>query len=125
MLDITTFNVIETADLVDPLLFYLPESEPFCPSFEQCGYGSTLIIENSSVTIWVYVINFASLVIIFGSVWAIFRTCRTLTWFKNKLSNYFFCNGFIRLYMETFLEIVLTLAVNLSFIDLESDFAAV
>ena len=53
-IELVNFNVINTEEWVDPNLHYLPESDPFSPSFELVGYEASLFIENSSVTIWLF-----------------------------------------------------------------------
>ena len=102
------------------MLFYLPEEPPYSLSFDQCGYGSTLLITNISIIIWIYAFH-AALLVITLPIWLTSR----LENFKAKFSSYFFWNGLIRLFMETFFELVLTAVLNMRMVDWLTPYPAV
>ena len=79
---IATFNMINTAEWIDPFVYYLPEEDAFNISFAQCGYESLLLIVNASTVVWMYIFNIASLIFVFGPIWLIHRNSGRLAWLK-------------------------------------------
>ena len=63
MLTLAAFKFIDTGKHVDPNLFYLPETDPFSQSFEECDYESTLLLSNSSSTIWIYTLHVTMMIL--------------------------------------------------------------
>ena len=101
LIQVASFDLINTAEWIDPYVYYLPEEDAYSINFAQCGYESLLLIVNISVIVWMYIANFAVLIIVFGLVWLIHRKTGKLAGSKEKLAGYFFWNGLIRLFYET------------------------
>ena len=125
LLRFTTLSMINTAEWIDPLLFYLPEEDAFNISFAQCGYESLLLIVNISVVIWMYIINLVILVCVYGPIWLIHKNSGRLAGIKEKLAGYFFYNGLIRLIFETSFDMVLAATLNMYKVDWGTSFSAV
>jgi hypothetical protein len=57
LVQIATFDLINTADWIDPLIYDLPEGDAFNINFEQSGYEQTQLIPNISVILWMYILH--------------------------------------------------------------------
>ena len=114
---IVQFSFIDTANKIDHLLFDLPETEPINKGFKVCQYESTLLVVNMSFMVWVYIINIVGLIFTFCFIRTIRIKSDSLVKLKSKCTNYFFWNGLIRLFMESFFELILCALVNLHEVD--------
>lgn len=85
-----------------------------------------LLIDNSSSTLWIYLIHLAIFIFIYGPIWVINKKCAgRLSVTKKKMSEYFCCNGLIRLFMETAFELALVAVLNMHTVDWDTSFKAV
>ena len=106
ILQIAKFDMISTGELIDRLIFYLPEEEAYNEGFKNCNYNSTLLVGNISTIVWIYALHLACSLLFACCLCLSTKNCKvSLT--KTKCMSYFFWNGFIRLYMETFFELAL------------------
>ena len=124
LVEVATYDIIPTQDWIDPLIIGRGlEGEPFSYNFEQCGFESTHILSNSSVILWLYALNGATLV--FFIIVVVFHN-RTgcLASLKSKLQGYFVFNGPLRLFMETFFDLYLTAVLNVFTADKSTESAA-
>ena len=119
------FNFIDTAQKVDRLIFDLPDAEPYNEGFRVCHYESTLLVTNMSFMVWVYIINLVGLIFTFCFIRRMRVRPGRLARLKKKCMGYFFWNGLIRLFMETFFELILSALVNLHAVDLDSSYPGV
>ena len=118
MLTIAAFKFFDTGKIVDGHLYYFPEEDPYSPSFEHCDIESNLLLENSSSTVWIFMIHLTMMIFTTIIVWVFNRLCKSRCLnTKKKLTDYFFCNGFIRLVMETAFELTLVAALNIRTVD--------
>ena len=62
---------------VDPNLFYLPETDPFSQSFEECDYESTLLLSNLSSIVWMYKLHVAIMILTTIVVWVANKLCKS------------------------------------------------
>ena len=83
------------------------------------------MIKNISLLHWTLVVNFAVFFFCYGIVVAIHRKTGRLARQRNNLKNYFFYNGVIRFYMETFLNLLLASLLNVYTVDWNSPFSAI
>ena len=123
LLAFAALKIFETEKHLDSHLFDLPEDEPFSPSFELCDYESTLLIINASSTVWMYKAHLAMLIVFATLFWLINRCCksrkdsckskRQCDGLIKKIESYFFWNGLIRFFMETWLELALVAVLNM------------
>ena len=126
LLNIAAFNLVDTKKYLDSHLYFLPEEDPYSQSFELCDYESTLLLENASSTVWMYNFHLAILIVFVGPVLLINKLCKgTLECLKKKIEKYFFWNGLIRLFMETFFELALVAVLNVHTVDWSTPFRAV
>ena len=123
---ISNFQMFDSWEEIDlQLFFYFPENSAFSINFEECGYASTYLISNSSITVWTLYAN--------GILFLVWFLCKMIiTWctnriacLVNKLSTYLFWNGLIRLFMEIFFEVAFASALNLYTVDWDSPFPSV
>ena len=99
-------------DAINAILFEELEDyaeEPFNENFEQAGFGSKLIILNAT-SIILQVFFLLALVILT----VIFSCCDRVKSMK-KLYSALIWNSLIRLFMETYLELLLTSSLNMKF----------
>ena len=59
ILQIMKLDLIDTDERLDPLIFYLPESEAYNPGFGFCQYNSKYLVKNSSLVVWMYALQLA------------------------------------------------------------------
>ena len=85
-------------------------------SFDECGYGSRLLIGNISFVVWVIILHLI-LLILYCLIALLARTCRCLVPLKDKLAGYFFWNGLIRFSTEFFLDLMLASVLNVRMAD--------
>ena len=114
LIAIATFNLIDTQKWIDPLVYdYLPEDEAYSMNFKACGFEDRLLITNVSFYVWLYLLHFASILFFVLPIIILSRCCSgKLSCVKTKLTKYFFWNGMIRLFMETFLDFFLSAVLN-------------
>ena len=74
---------------------------------------------------WTYIINLAVFVFVYGVVWQVNRKTKKLGKLKANLGGYYFYNGVLRLFMETFFDLLLASFLNVYVADWESPFPAV
>ena len=68
LLQIASFNLINTKDWIDPSVYTLPEEDGYSISFKQSGYDSVLLIVNASPAVWMYILHFATMIFVFGPI---------------------------------------------------------
>ena len=95
LLQIATFNLINTKDWIDSSMYTLSEEDGYNIRFKESGYESVLLIVNSSSVIWMFILHFAGLVFFFGPIFLIHKLSGKLAKTKDKLSVYFLWNGLI------------------------------
>ena len=78
-----------------------------------------------SFMVWVYIINLVGLVFMFCFIRRMRVRPGRLARLKTKCMGYFFWNGLIRLFMESFFELVLCALVNLHAVDWDSSYPGV
>ena len=118
LLDIANFDIVNTEEWVDPHIYgEFPEKEPYRMSFERTGVESTLLLANVSVLIWMIVVHTVFILAIYIPVWLISRTCGKLESWKQKIADYFFWGGLLRLLMEVFLDLILACILNVYMMD--------
>ena len=112
MIKIAQFDLLPTDWLTEMLWEYFPESDPFSLNFETVGYEAKLSLENIGLTFYIVLLN-----VLLGILHFILRPLRhcsgCLEKLTNRMENYLYFNGTIRLYMEIFFDICLTSSLNL------------
>ena len=82
-------------------------------NFKECGFEEQLLIANVSFHVWLFLFHFASIFFLVLPIILLSRCCSgKLSCVKTKLTKYFFWNGMIRLFMETFLDFFLSAVLN-------------
>ena len=118
---IASFDIINTPDWIDHYIIDLgDDGEPFSYNFEQCGFDTTWFLSNSSVVVWTWSVN----IVLLGAYFLIRECAKRVGIFKSlrsKMSGYFFFNGPLRLFMETFLDLYLSSLLNVVTADNETD----
>ena len=116
LVTIATFDLVPVG-LVEDRIFYFPETEPYLASFETGGLASKLIAENGGFLLWIIFGNLLLVLIqlAFSKCWKRLGT---------KLRRYLYWNGFIRLSMEAFFDIVLQSIINVHTADWSTPFSA-
>ena len=123
---IASFDLIPTDKFIDPYVYTdMPESIPYTPQFELVGYESTLTISNISVICWTYTVNLGIFLFIFCPIWLINHKTGRLSRAKSGFAGYFFWNGLLRLFMETFFDSFLASVLNVHTADWSSSSASV
>ena len=125
LISVADFDIINTPEWIDPYVIDLgDDGEPFSYNFEQCGFETTWFFANSSVKIWMYLVNFALFVI-----YLLVNECSKRTGMmkplRSRLHGYFVYNGPLRLFMETFLDLYLSSLLNVMTAEKETDNGAV
>ena len=125
ILDVAKYELVDTSEKIDRLLFYLPETEAYNAGFDECHYNSTLLVANISSLVWMYVLNLAGVfLLVLCIIMANKKSCRPAL-ANSKLRNYFLCNGLIRIFMETFFELAMVSLVNIHTADWNTPFFGV
>ena len=123
---VASFDLINTGKYLDPYVHTdLSEAVPYTPQFEQCGYESTLTISNISVICWTYTMNLGVFLLIYCPIWLINYKTGRLGRAKSSLVGYFFWNGLLRLFMETFFDTFLSSVLNVHTADWDSPSSSV
>ena len=126
VISIATFDMVDTNEYFDKHIFIYPEETPFNKAFEQFKYESTLIIVNISIIVWTYLFYW-----FLGFINGIFYCTNKATCGKvgkscnKKLTSSLMWGGLIRLFMETFLDIVMFSIINVHKIDWSGAFNSV
>lgn len=92
MIKVATFDFLPT-DFISDAAFYLPDMDPYNPSFDLYDYGSTIFVDNMGTNLWIQAF-FILLIIVFI----------TLYWVKSlraRLGAFLIWNGLLRLFMES------------------------
>ena len=126
LITIATFDLIPTDKFLDIFVYTdMPESDPYTPQFEQAGYESTLMIGNISVICWTYAVNLGIFLFIFCPIWLINHRTGRLSGVKSGFAGYFFWNGPLRLFMESFFDMFLASVLNVHTADWDSPSSSV
>ena len=112
LITIATFDLIDTESWLDGFVFYLPEGDPYSLGFDQCGYGSTVLIQNISIIVWTWVVT-TLVFFAYFPILLISRYCGKLTNVKNKLAAFLFWNGLLRSFMEFFFDMFIAAMLNI------------
>ena len=108
-----TFDIVNTSELIDPwFVTWDDNGTPYSFNFEECGFETTWFLYNSSPIVWIYCLHIV-MFLVFLLVKAIFRRCGRLQAVHRKLTDYFFFNGMIRLFTETFLDLYVSSLLNI------------
>ena len=110
LVTIANFDIIPT-DAVFDLIFVWPEEDPFNQSFESFGLESYYAIANLG-TVFAVVIVYLILMIIQFTAWVFASKMRRAKKVSEKLSNFLYWGGIIRLLMEGFLEMIIATMLN-------------
>ena len=126
IISIATFDMVDTNEYFDKHIFEYPEETPFNKAFERFEYESSLIIVNISIIVWTYLF-FWFLCFINGIFFCVRKTSggRVGNYCNNKLSSYLMWGTLIRLFMESFLDIVMFSILNVHQIDWSGAFHSV
>ena len=92
---------------------YIPEQDPYSLNFQTAGYSTTLVLSNASSFLVNTLLHF-SLVIVMLILYFIGAQSQRVSSLNNKLKNYLFWNGSIRLFMEAYLDFALFSMLNIS-----------
>lgn len=111
LIGVANFEMINTSEWIDSHLVTWEDGNPFSNSFEECGVETTWLLANSSVIMWLYSLNLAVFIVYLLVRW-MNKRFKVLSARRQKLESYFFFNGVIRLFMETFLDLYLTSLLN-------------
>lgn len=63
LVDIATFDIINTEEWIDPSVVTWGEGIPFSYNFEQTGLETTWMLANSSAVVWMYLFHVALLLL--------------------------------------------------------------
>ena len=75
--------------------------------------------------VWVYILNLVGLILTICFIRPVRIKPGKLARLKLKCTSYFFWNGLIRLFMESFFELILCALVNLDTVDWDSSYSGV
>ena len=62
MIELAQFDIIPT-DLVDDLIYYFPECEPFSDNFETVGVESIYMLDNIGFILWLIALIFCLVIL--------------------------------------------------------------
>jgi len=111
MIKLATFNVIPI-ELLDELIYFLPENDAFNENFEMVGIESTYFIMNIGFAMWVIYFNLV-LMLIHAAICKLRARYVCFNKLYIKISTYLYWNGLIRMYMELYFDLLLFTALNI------------
>ena len=115
LIELATFEAINTGDLVDQHVFEEVPGEPLNMALESVGYEQTEIVLNSSVIVWTIIIYAFLLVILYPLVYLINGELSVCKAVKRNLRDHLFEKGtLVRILLETYTEVLLTGLINVS-----------
>lgn len=92
----------------------LAVDEPFNLHWEETGYDSQLLINNMGMSMWVIYANLVSsaFLAILACMQCLYCDCKCVQKIRASLQTRLLWNGCIRLFMELFMDLVLTAVLN-------------
>ena len=81
-------------------------------------------MENTSIVVWLYALHLFC-AILFACCYCLACKKYKPTFAESKCARYFFWNGFIRLFMESFFELAITALVNIRTVDWQTSYRGV
>lgn len=121
MFQIASFEFLNTPEYIDPYIWSLPEdAEPFSMSFKLTGFGDNFFVNNASSIFWLYALNVLLFLFLYLPILATNKKTGRCASLRTKLEGYFFWNGILRFYIETFFDLVLAAALNVYTADWDS-----
>ena len=104
-------------DFISDAAFYLPEMDPYNPSFDLYDYGSTIFVDNMGTNLWIQAFFILLIIILIMFYW--------LKCLRTRLGAFLAWNALIRLFMESYLESTLLSTLNIYTIDWSTKFTAI
>ena len=113
LIPIASFQFFDTSKYIDPhFIDYPDDSEAYHRGFETFEIESSILFENLSVFIWTY--GFYTVLAFTCLIALIFSQCHEkIQKFKTKIWRFITWGCYIRLFMESFLDIVLFTTLSL------------
>ena len=104
---------------------YYPESgEGIQENFESAGYDSSFLVLNLELSFYSICFH-VCLFVLYWALRLLQKACPKVKKANDKLGDYLFWNGTLRLFMELYMEVTLLTLFNLKVIDWETGFKAV
>ena len=95
----------------------VPEQEPYSLNFQNAGYSSTLFFINARANLLLYAIQFSLVILFVAQLYCMKKCCPR---FKTP-QNFLFWNGSIRLFITSYLQVLLLSLLNLKVIAVRKD----
>lgn len=105
--------MIDTNELLDPYVYDGLSDRVFSANLEQCGYESLWLLSNTSFLHWTLVAH-ATMFVLGAILIYLFCTTKKSSWFRRVFIGYFIWNGLVRLFMETFVDLLLAATLNIT-----------
>lgn len=123
LIEICSFKVLPT-DEINEILFFFPDVEPFNLNFQEMGITSIFALPNLGSTL--YILAFYVVLIIFALVVKyIGQYCKCCKKLHLSLYKAIFWGGFLRFWMEIYLDVGLCTALNYVMMQDSEDFPAI
>ena len=111
VIKVSSFEILPSEDILNEAVF-IPEGDPFSVNFMTSGYESLLILLNLGTINFLIVFHIALLVISLP-LWILSR-CKPIKKILDKLKKYLLWNAFIRLFMASYLDLILFSILEIS-----------
>ena len=110
LIEIANFQYFDT-DLINEELFFFPEVDPYGLNFLETGFETTIWIPGIGMQFYLFIA-----LIIASNCYILFliatKLCKCGKKFAKKMSKFFFWNSLIRLWMESYLDLILNSIIN-------------
>ena len=125
MVTLATFDLFPT-HLLEEKMYYFPDGGAFNLNFETAGIESELFLENIGFILWILMAHLL-LALIHLVLYLIMKrqSCKCIHKVYEKLGNYLYWNGLLRLLMEIYFELTLLSILNLHKVDWDTKFISV
>jgi len=123
MIEIAIFDFVPS-DLILEKVGYFPQEDNFNLNFQTVGYDSVYAVPNLG-TIFFIILSFIVLIPIAMCLTCFSRELKELHKHASSLNDFIYWTGTVRFLMESYMELVLAIMVNLIFYDDETGYFGV
>ena len=121
--EITSFDFFDT-NIITELIAYIPEMEAISLNFKNYGFENNLFIP-SLKTLFYLLVGHMTLLLPHLLLFLLAKKFKRIESWRDKLSHYLYFNGTLRIFMESYLDLLLCALLNIKDLDWSNNFAMV
>jgi len=91
---------------------YLPEQDPYSLNFQNAGYKTTLMFYNAASMLFNFSVHLSAIFLLLV-LYLLARCCPRANRWREKVQYYLFWNGSIRLFMEAYMDLKISLIMGM------------